>query len=143
MKISIQKTDVGEIINCLHILRNEPYFQLLLFIISDLRKCPCPIRASRENEKCPIRATFCPIRASRFGVNRPNFAKRNNTSRGEVRKKMGGRLKNHAAVTRLLYIRCENSDTPQSESSSRQGKRQDESPQERQKTFNSIGESHT
>ena len=54
---------------------------------------------------------------------------------------MGGRLKNHAAVTRLLYIRCENSDTPQSDSSSRQGKRQDESPQEQQKTFNSIGES--
>ena len=87
LKISIQKTDVREIVNCLHILGNEPYFQLLLFIISDLRKCPCPIRASREKWKCPIRATFCPIRASRFGVNRPNFAKRNNTSRGEVRKK--------------------------------------------------------
>ena len=38
MKISIQKTDVREIVNCLHILGNEPYFQLLLFIISDLRK---------------------------------------------------------------------------------------------------------
>ena len=87
LKISIQKTNVREIVNCLHILGNEPYFQLLLFIISDLRKCPCPIRASRKKWKCPIRATFCPIRASRFGVNRPNFAKRNNTSRGEVRKK--------------------------------------------------------
>ena len=43
----------------------------------------------------------------------------------------------------IIIIGCENSDTPQSESSSRQGKRQDESPQERQKTFNSIGESHT
>ena len=140
LKISIQKTDVGEIVNCLHILGNEPYFQVLLFIISDLRKCPCPIRASREKWKCPIRATFCPIRASRFGVNRPNFAKRNNTSRGEVRKKWEAGWK----ITRQLhdyYIRCENSDTPQSESSSRQGKRQDESPQERQKTFNSIGES--
>ena len=87
LKICSRKNGVREITNCLHILGNEPYFQLLLFIISDLRKCPCPIRASRENEKCPIRATFCPIRASRFGVNRPNFAKRNNTSRGEERKK--------------------------------------------------------
>ena len=140
MKISIKKTNVREIVNCLHILGNEPYFQLLLFIISDLRKCPCPIRASRENEKCPIRATFCPIRASRFGVNRPNFAKRNNTSRGEVRKN-GRQAEKSRGSYKIIYIRCENSDTPQSESSSRQGKRQDESPQERQKTFNSIGES--
>ena len=56
MKICSRKNEVREITNCLHILGNEPYFQLLLFIISDLRKYPCPIRASR------------------FGVNRPNFA---------------------------------------------------------------------
>ena len=58
----------------LHLFTCDAFLRLLLFIISDLRKILCPIRASRENEKCPIRATFCPIRASRFGVNRPNFA---------------------------------------------------------------------
>ena len=98
-KICSRKNGVREITNCLHILWNEPYFQLLLFIISDLRKCPCPIRASRQKWKCPIRATFCPIRASRFGVNRPNFAKRNNTSRGEVRKKWEADWK----ITRQLH----------------------------------------
>lgn len=103
LKISIQKTNVREIVNCLHILGNEPYFQLLLFIISDLRKCPCPIRASRENEKCPIRATFCPIRASRFGVNRPNFAKRNNTSRGEVRKNGRQAEKSRGSYMIIIY----------------------------------------
>ena len=103
LKISIKKTNVREIVNCLHILGNEPYFQLLLFIISDLRKCPCPIRASRKKWKCPIRATFCPIRASRFGVNRPNFAKRNNTSRGEVRKNGRQAEKSRGSYKIIIY----------------------------------------
>ena len=99
LKICSRKNEVREITNCLHILGNEPYFQLLLFIISDLRKCPCPIRASRKNGKCPIRATFCPIRASRFGVNRPNFAK----SKG---RKMADRHKTQSRSQRKHITNC-------------------------------------
>ena len=81
LKICSRKNEVREIVNCLHILGNKPYFQLLLFIISDLRKCPCPIRASR------------------FGVNRPNFAK----SKGRT---MADRHKTQSRPQRKRITHC-------------------------------------
>ena len=58
----------------LHLCTCDAFLRQFLFIISDLQKAHVRLEQVGENEKCPIRAYFCPIRASRFGVNRPNFA---------------------------------------------------------------------